>query len=69
MFDITHKGFCLNCKYWQVPVQFEDSLNNPVCRLGRGHTNPTDSCSKFSPKSTFDDIQNPEKYHDKPIFK
>ncbi len=51
---------CINCKHWQLT----ESLEGEICRIRNVHTNPTDTCPQFSPKSTFDDLQNPYKYVD-----
>ncbi|MBQ2666036.1 hypothetical protein [Methanobrevibacter sp.] len=56
---------CLNCKHWQTDVQLKGPANGVICRLTKEHTNPTDTCSQFSPNSTFDSLQDPNKYHDK----
>ncbi|WP_405264752.1 hypothetical protein [Methanobrevibacter sp.] len=56
---------CFNCKYWQTVTQFDGPAQGVVCRLGNGRTNPTDTCSQFMPNSTFDSLQDPNKYHDK----
>lgn len=63
--DINPDRVCLNCKHWQVSVQLKGSAEGVICRLSRQHTNPTDTCSQFMPNSTFDSLQDPNKYHDK----
>ena len=63
--DINPDRVCLNCKYWQVNVQISGSAEGVICRLTKAHTNPTDTCSQFMPNSTFDSLQDPNKYHEK----
>lgn len=63
--DINTDRVCLNCKHWQINVQLKGPANEVICRLTRKHTNPTDTCSQFSPKSTFDSLQDPNKYLEK----
>ncbi|MDO5809706.1 hypothetical protein [uncultured Methanobrevibacter sp.] len=55
---------CRNCKHWQVNLQFKGDFNGETCRLGKGRTMPNDTCSRFTPKSTFDSLQDPYKYID-----
>ncbi|WP_295116358.1 hypothetical protein [uncultured Methanobrevibacter sp.] len=33
--------------------------------MGNGHTEPGDTCPQFEPNSTFDSLQDPNKYNDK----
>jgi hypothetical protein len=63
--DVNPDRVCLNCKHWQVNVQLKGSAEGVVCRLSRQHTNPTDTCSQFMANSTFDSLQDPNRYHDK----
>ena len=63
--DVNPDRVCLNCSYWQVDVQLNGPAEGVICRLTRQHTNPTDTCSQFRPNSTFDSLQDPNKYHDK----
>ena len=63
--DINPDRICLNCRYWQVLVQIEGPAEGVVCRLTRKHTNPMDTCSQFMPNSSFDSLQDPNKYHEK----
>lgn len=63
--DVNQDRVCLNCKYWQSNTQLYGSAQGVICRLGNGHTNPNDSCPQFMPNSTFDSLQDPNKYHDK----
>lgn len=63
--DLNYDRVCLNCKHWQVNVQIRGPADGVICRLGRGHTEPTDTCPEFAPNSTFDSLQDPNKYQDK----
>ena len=63
--DINYDRVCLNCKHWQVNVQLRGPADGVICRLGNGHTEPGDTCSQFEPNSTFDSLQDPNKYNDK----
>lgn len=63
--DINYDRVCLNCRYWQNLVQLNGASDGVICRLTKQHTGPRDTCSRFSPNSTFDSIQDPNKYHDK----
>ena len=42
--DLNYDKVCLNCKHWQVNVQIRGPADGVICRLGRGHTEPTDIC-------------------------
>ena len=59
---------CLNCRHWQVSLQIGGSKDGEICRLGKGHTAPTDTCSQFMAKSTFDSLQDPSRYHRPDIY-
>ena len=63
--ELNPDRVCLNCKYWQTQTQLNGSAQGVVCSLGNGRTGPTDTCSQFMPNSTFDSLQDPNKYHDK----
>ena len=63
--DINPDRVCLNCRYWQPDVQLHGHADGVICRLTKQHTNPTDSCSQFAPNSTFDSLQDPNRYFDK----
>ena len=63
--DINPDRVCLNCKYWQVNVQIRGSADGVICRLTKEYTAPTDTCSQFVHNSTFDSIQDPNKYQEK----
>ena len=45
--------------------KFVKDVDGVICRLGRGHTEPTDTCPEFALNSTFDSLQDPNKYQDK----
>ena len=61
--NINGDRICLNCMHWQ-----EDSLkissDASVCRLANKCSQPNDTCPQFAPKSTFDSLQDPNKYND-----
>ena len=63
--EISPDRVCLNCRHWQVSVQLKGPADGVICRMGMGRTSPTDTCSQFAPNSTFDSLQDPNKYHDK----
>lgn len=63
--DVNYDRVCLNCKYWQINIQLKGSAEGVICRLGNGYTNPNDTCPQFAPNSSFDSLQDPNKYHDK----
>ncbi len=63
--DINPDRVCLNCKHWQVNVQISGPAEGVICRLTKSHTNPTDTCSQFMPNSTFDSLQDPNKWQEK----
>ena len=63
--EIGYDRVCLNCKYWQSNTQLNGPAQGVICRMGNGHTSPNDTCSQFAPNSSFDSLQNPNKYHDK----
>ena len=63
--DINPDRVCLNCKYWQILLKMNGPAEGVICRLTKQSTRPTDTCSRFSPNSTFDSIQDPNKYHKK----
>lgn len=63
--DMNPDRVCLNCKHWLPDVQIHGAAKGVICRLTKEHTNPTDTCSQFSPNSTFDSLQDPNKYFDK----
>ncbi len=63
--ELNPDRVCLNCVHWQANIQLKGAAEGVICRLGNGHTNPTDSCSQFEPTRTSDCLQNPNNYHDK----
>ena len=63
--DINPDCVCLNCKHWQADVQLYGAAKGVICRLTKEHTNPTDTCSQFAPNSTFDSLQDPNRWQDK----
>lgn len=63
--DLNYDRVCLNCRYWVVDVQLRGAANGVICTMGKGHTNPSDTCPLFSPNTTLDSIQNPNQYYDK----
>ena len=63
--DNNHERVSLNCKYWQAITQLDDGVRGVICRMGNGKTNPDYTCSQFMPDSSFDSLQDPNKYHDK----
>ena len=63
--DINPDRACLNCRHWQTAVQLTGPANGVICRLSGNHTEPNDTCGQFSPSSTFDSLQDTNRYHDK----
>ncbi|WP_407455062.1 hypothetical protein [Methanobrevibacter sp.] len=63
--DINMDSVCLNCRHWQANVQLYGAAKGVICMLTKEHTQPTDTCSQFSPNMTADDLQNPNRYHEK----
>ena len=60
---------CLNCKHWQAMLTLKRLDDEKICRLKNGRTNPTDSCSQFAPKSTFDSLNDPNRFIDDRVLK
>lgn len=63
--EVNYDRVCLNCKYWQTNIQLNGQSQGVTCRLGNGPTNPNDTCHRFVPESSFDSLQDPNKYNDK----
>lgn len=63
--DRNHDRVCLNCRHWQVNVQLYVAADGVICMITKEHTRPTDTCSMFSPNRTLDDVQDPNRWHDK----
>ena len=56
------EGVCKNCKYWQDNILLKSDDGGVFCRLKKEYTDPLYSCSHFMPKSTFDNLQDPNKF-------
>jgi hypothetical protein len=65
-FEINPDRICLNCRHWLLQVVMNGSTEDVICQITKKHTDSTDSCSHFEPKSTFDDLQDPNRYHERP---
>ena len=57
---------CQNCKYWQDTIFLKS--DGAVCRLKKEYTDQLYSCSQFMPKSTFDSLQDPNKFYKRILF-
>lgn len=63
--DLNADPVCLNCRHWQANVQLYGAAKGVICTLTKEHTQPTDTCSQFSPNMTDDGLQDLNKYHEK----
>ena len=63
--DLNADSVCLNCRHWQSNIQLYGAAKGVICTLTKEHTQPTDTCSQFSPNRTSDGLQDPNKYHEK----
>ena len=50
--DYSYDVVCLNCRYWIIDSR------GIVCDLGKGFTNPDDSCCMFVALNSMDDDYN-----------
>ena len=63
--ELNADPVCLNCRHWQSNVQLYGAAEGVICMLTKEHTQPTDTCSQFSPNMPADAIQDPNRYHEK----
>lgn len=62
--DFNAGQTCLNCRHWQPNVQIYCAAEGVICMLTK-HTEPTDTCTQFSPAMAPDAFQDPNNYHEK----